>query len=149
MIRKGGFPGNPFPNFGGGHFGDIFWNPFQSQNKRKKKKNPDPVISFKIPLSELKSGELNKKFKIRTTIKCEDCDGKGADHAVRCKYCDGLGNVYSNQRQGNTFFQNIRPCQPCAGRGKILSGLCKTCRGEGTIIKKDIYDVKINCSIRE
>ena len=155
MIRNGGFaPGNPYQNFGGGHFNDIFssmfgGNPFQNQNKRQQKKNDDPVVSFKIPLSELKSGEVRKKFKIRTTVKCEDCDGEGGDHAVRCRFCDGLGNVYTNKRHGNTFFQNVRPCQPCAGRGKILSGLCKSCHGEGTITKKDIYDVKIDCSLRK
>ena len=154
MIRKGGQLGGF--GFHSSHFNDIFssmfgGNPFQqhAQAKKKQKQNKDPVINVKIPLSEMKSGVLTKSFKIKLSVTCEGCNGKGGDYTERCKACDGLGNIYKNARQGNTFFQNVSSCQTCAGRGKVISGLCKSCHGSGAVTKDEIYDMSINCKLRK
>ena len=158
-MRQGGFS-KIIDGFGfeGTHFENIFssmfgGNPFAGSHgrmhQRSNTKSKDPLVQFEIPLSTLKKGLMSKSFRIKTTIKCKECIGKGGEHVERCKQCNGLGNVYMNTRQGNTFFQNISGCHQCSGRGNIITGLCKACAGDGKVVIEEIYDVEIDCKKRK
>ena len=140
------------------NFDDIFSSMFGNSNpfdgikdrinknsKKKKKSGKDPIVSFEVPLSELKSGNFKKTIRVKTKIKCKPCDGRGGDLSARCTHCNGLGNVYKNKRQGNTYFQNVSTCQICTGRGRVISGICMQCKGEGSTTIEDIYQISVEC----
>ena len=153
----GGMPGGmPFSADIGSIFESMFGFGGQNfrtrarQKKPEKKRNPNPVINFQINLKDIESAQdLTKTIKVRKTVKCKPCDGKGGDISKRCKSCNGLGNIYENTKRGNIHFQNVRTCSICTGRGQVISGLCKICEGVGSIQVFDVYDINISSKKRE
>lgn len=147
--QQGGFPG-----FGGG-FDDIFshmfggmGNPFgraKSPRRPKNEKPKEPVVSFKIPLSELKKGQLNKTIRFRRTVSCESCSGAGGFEASRCEKCSGLGKLYQTLRQGSAVFKTVSDCDMCAGRGQVFAKICSSCAGNGKINVTENYTLDITC----
>ena len=116
------------------------------KSETKDSQNKEKMVNFKIPLSELSKEEIiNKSFKVKKSIRCKDCNGKGGDIVNRCHNCDGLGKKYDSVRKGNSFFQNITICNVCLGRCNLISGLCKSCKGQGSIILVENYNVTIDC----
>ena len=137
MMRKGG--GIPF---GGGGFHDIFnsffggnmnafgGNPFHQQQARQQRRNEDPLINLKIPLSELTQGKLTKTFRVKRHVDCMMCHGKGGKSVERCTVCNGLGKLYESRQHGGMVFQNVTACGQCQGRGKIIDNPCISCNAE-------------------
>ena len=143
------FNGGSFDGGFGSIFEDFFdvpGSPFRRESKRKKKTDTDPTISFNVPLSELKSGEIRKVFTVNADVKCKGCNGKGGDIVKRCDACDGLGKKYTVSRSGGMTVQRVEHCNMCHSRGKIISALCKTCHGSGRVKTKEKYEVLINCN---
>jgi DnaJ-class molecular chaperone len=46
-------------------------------------------------------------------------------------------------------FQTTQPCRACAGAGRIIVDPCVKCCGAGIVVKKDRYDVTVNCQKRD
>ncbi len=151
QLAGGGFPQGMF---GGGGLGSIFEqmfggrNPFPSSRsspRQRREKPSEPIVNFKIPLSELKKGNLSKKIRFKRRANCDRCDGKGGDSPSRCEKCSGLGKVYQNTRQGNAVFQSVSDCDMCYGRGQVFSNMCSECKGAGVVTVVEMYELDINC----
>jgi molecular chaperone DnaJ len=153
--------GPRFPGFDSDMgLGDIFetlfsgrGNPFHpgarartTRKKQKPKQHDDPIINFKIPLSQIEEGDLIKTLKFKRQAECVDCKGVGGKSSTRCNTCSGLGKTYKTGRQGNMFFQNVQSCHECRGRGQIIKDICNECDGVGSVDVIHIYDLKISCT---
>ena len=149
-MQNGGF----FSSFGQAnynHFDDIFssmfgGNPFDRYQNKEKRKSGDPVVNFKIPLSQLEKGSFSKTIKISRSIDCEACSGRGGENLERCFECNGLGQIFETARTGNTYFQNVRTCGRCAGRGNIIKNLCVSCNGLGSVESAEEYNINVHCT---
>ena len=128
--------GTNFEDLGG--LGDIMEEFFGFGGKRKKKdlkKGKDIQIDIEIPLEETLKGQ-EKEIKLYKTIKCERCQGTGAEPGSKvkeCFSCRGTGEVQQIKR---TFFGTITQftvCPECKGEGNKPEKLCNVCRGEGKI----------------
>ena len=141
--------------FSAAGLGDIFsqmfggnYNPFSNQRRQARPRETrvnDPTVRFKIPLSELKKGNLTKKIRFNRTVDCKACDGEGGTNPSRCETCSGLGKVYQNTRQGPAIFQTVRDCPDCHSRGKVFSNVCNVCHGKGSVKVVEMYELDINC----
>ena len=123
-------------------------NPFSrgpSNQKTKKEKSKDPVINFKIPLSEIQKGFLRKKIRYKRSCTCESCKGKGGENPSRCNTCSGLGKVYHNTKYGGSVFQSVRSCDDCNGTGKVFTSPCLKCSGSGAVTITEMYELNIEC----
>jgi molecular chaperone DnaJ len=131
---------NPFSGFGGFHntFDDIFRNDSQEIL--------DLIFKTQITLEEAYSG-INKTIKYNKTVKCNDCDGKGAkdpNDVSICNICHGSGII---RRQSGPFIQQFT-CQPCSGLGKHINNPCKKCNGSGNVIERSEIDITIQKGIQ-
>jgi molecular chaperone DnaJ len=128
-------------------FGDVFGDLFgRSMHRRKQKVDPNPLIRFDIPLSELDKGVIERAFFVSRDLKCECCNGKGGEDIVKCEACHGTGQISRSFQQGNMRFQTSHQCEACNADGKIIKKLCNECSGVGYISKEYEYSIVINCS---
>ena len=119
---------------------DIFSSLF---GNTKTSKPSEPTVTIKIKLSELQSGPLSKKVRIKTTVDCSDCNGQGGDMARQCMYCDGIGTVRSTKQYSGVTMQTTQPCPMCSGRGRLFAGICQSCHGKGKLEKSTLYKMNI------
>lgn len=150
QMAGGGFSGGMFGESGlGSIFEQMFGargNPFSSAKKPNTHQKPsEPIVNFKIPLSDLKKGRMTKKIRFKRSIDCKDCNGKGGSNPTRCEKCSGLGKTYQNIRQGNSVFQSVSNCNLCRGTGQVFIKPCSTCSGAGKRKIIEMYSLDINC----
>lgn len=152
----GGFGGFNF-DFGGGAgglgdiFGDIF-SEFMGQasgrgraSREKGQRGADIRYDLEISLEEAYTG-LKKEIEIQTAVKCDECDGTGAEKgskAETCDMCHGTGRV----RRQSGFFIEERMCPTCHGTGQVIKNPCKKCGGTGKVSQKKVLEVNIPAGI--
>jgi len=150
-----GFPGFNSDMGLGSIFETLFsgreGSPFQTgpqthRRKDKRSKSIDPIITFKIPLSQIEEGTLCKTLQFKRNISCTYCKGVGGESSSRCMPCSGLGKTYSSARKGNMFFQNVQSCADCHGMGNIITNICDECDGLGELSVIETYDLEISCT---
>ena len=139
-------------NMGGGFdsnfsFDDIFSNffgdssPFGGGGRRSSNRGSDLQYEVTVSLEEAFNGK-KLKIDIPTQVKCNDCNGTGANKGsspVTCPMCNGRGQIRSQQG----FFSVQQTCPQCNGKGEIISDPCKTCRGTGRVQKNKSLMVNI------
>ena len=82
-----------------------------------------------VSFSEAAFG-IEKEISISRSIKCDDCNGTGANNGAQpstCDVCHGHGEV--RRQQG--FFTVASTCPKCHGSGQIITDPCRSCHGEG------------------
>lgn len=158
-LRGSGFGSSGFSDINDifSHFSDIFGGGssifddfFSSGSQRSKRRGTgsagsDLRINLKLSLEEI-AGGTTKKVKIKKFVKCDKCNGSGADEGTAiktCTVCNGLGEVKSISRSVFGQFVNITTCQNCGGEGKVVDKPCRNCVGDGRIQE----DVMINVNI--
>lgn len=107
----------------------------------------DRRFDLKISLEEAFQG-TQKKVKLHGRVKCETCEGAGAEKGskpVTCPTCKGRGAV--RMQQG--FFTIERTCTTCHGQGQTIQNPCKKCSGSGTIAGERILNVSIPAGIED
>ena len=111
---------------------------FARMRNQKKINNKDILLQVNVDLVIIYKG-LNKDIEYTRSIKCDDCNGKGADSIeglINCACCMGKGVI--EDTRGDLIMSVVRtvPCDYCEGRGTlILKGHeCKSCHG--TLNKK-------------
>ena len=152
----GGFGGFNF-DFGGGAggLGDIFGDIFsefmgaaaggRGRTSQQGQRGADIRYDLEISLEEAYTG-LKKEIEIQTAVKCEECNGTGAEKgskAETCEMCHGTGRV----RRQSGFFIEERPCPTCHGTGKVIKNPCKRCHGTGKVSQKKVLEVNIPAGI--
>ena len=150
----GGFGGFNFDFGGTGGFGDIFGDIFsefmgaaggRGRASQQGQRGADIRYDLEISLEEAYAG-LKKEIEIQTAVKCDECEGSGAEKgskAETCDMCHGTGRV----RRQSGFFIEERPCPTCHGTGKVIKNPCKKCHGTGKVAQKKVLEVNIPAGI--
>ena len=141
--RGGGFGGGfgGFSGFGGGGGG--------SQQRRYR--GSDLRVKVKLTLKEISTG-VEKKFKLKKYVPCDQCHGTGAEGdggSETCPTCKGSGSVIRNQQTILGTMQTRVTCSTCGGEGKIIKNKCKKCGGDGIIYGEEVVSVKIPAGVAE
>ncbi|AGL90274.1 Chaperone protein DnaJ [Candidatus Phytoplasma australiense] len=127
-------------------FSDFF-----GTNKRSRKVNYDKKVEMTISFMDAVLGAL-KNIDIMVDADCQVCQGKGAlssSDIVKCRHCNGLGQVITEQR---TFLGNIRSqqtCPYCRGEGEQIKNKCYSCHGSKRQKKKQSVSFQIPAGIEE
>lgn len=132
--------------FGGGSIFEDFFGGGQRTRGRRTGGVPgsDLKVSLKLTLEEISDG-VTKKIKLKKLLKCDICNGSGAEGGTStktCPVCQGSGEVRTVSRSVFGQFVNIQPCTNCNGEGTVIDNPCKKCRGDGRI--QEETTVKIN-----
>ena len=131
---------------GFGGFGDFFGS---SQRRSGPQQGNDLQLRIALSLKEVATG-VEKKVKIRRMVKCDKCQGSGAENpnAVKsCPTCHGTGQVRQVSRSLFGQFVNITTCRSCGGEGRIIQAPCKRCVGTGRMKGETTLKVKIPAGV--
>ena len=137
-------------DFGGG-FADIFEEMFGGFGGGRRaggaQRGADLRYNMQISLEDVFQGK-STEIKIPSAVKCQSCQGSGAQKGTQpenCGQCKGHGRV--RVQQG--FFTMERACSACGGQGKVIKSPCESCHGAGQIQKEKTLQVKIPAGIDE
>ena len=108
-------------------------------------------MKVKLTLKEISTG-VEKKFKLKKYVPCDQCHGTGAEGdggSETCPTCKGSGSVIRNQQTILGTMQTRVTCSTCGGEGKIIKNKCKKCGGDGIIYGEEVVSVKIPAGVAE
>ena len=143
-------------NTGAGGFSDIFeevFGEFMGGGRRASggaaagHRGSDRRSDLKISLEEAFRG-VQKKIKLHGRVKCEVCEGSGAEKGtktVTCPTCKGRGSVRAQQG----FFTIERTCPTCHGQGQTIENACKKCDGSGAVTGERTLNISIPAGIED
>lgn len=131
----------------GGMFGDMFGGRGGSRGggRRRARRGADIRCNLTLTLEEAARG-VEKDLSFRRRVKCETCEGSGAEpgsQPVQCATCGGVGQVI--QSAGILRVQTA--CPDCGGAGKRIGSPCGDCRGTGLQNKKAELNVTIPAGV--
>ncbi len=134
-----GFGGGP-GGAGAEGFGDIndifneFFGGFTrsgSQQRRGPRRGADLRYDLRIEFLEAVFGG-EKEIEIVRNEGCTRCNGAGSEPGtspIRCKTCNGTGEVRRVQQSILGQFVNVSTCPTCNGAGEVITSPCKECNG--------------------
>ncbi|MBU4483892.1 molecular chaperone DnaJ [bacterium] len=128
-------------------FGNFGFNTGSRTRRSRARGGADLKEELVITFEESAKG-CEKEFEIFKHVKCEHCEGAGAEAGTgykSCGACGGAGQVTA--RQG--FFVMQTTCPKCHGMGQTLEKPCKECRGSGRSQKKKKLKTKIPAGIED
>lgn len=151
-----GSTNNPFSDFGGINFEDLFGaafnqnnnnpnaNPFHSRSQRQNQniyrefKGDSTTVNYKISFKDAIFGKSNVKLNFNALDPCNTCHGSGLHEGAKrhtCKGCQGTGTKV-HIRGG---FQMMSTCNECGGEGTTIDPKdnCSTCHGNGVQYHKN------------
>ena len=140
--------------FGGSSIFDEFFGGSQrGRSRRRGSGTPgsDLRVNLKLTLEEIAPG-ITKKLKIRKQVKCNDCNGTGAQAGTSlktCPVCNGAGEVKTVSRSVFGQFVNIQACHNCQGEGKVVDSPCKTCSGDGRIEDDSMIKIDVPAGVED
>ena len=136
--------------FGGG-FGGVSGFGGGSGSQQRRYRGSDLRVKVKLTLKEISTG-VEKKFKLKKYVPCDQCHGTGAEGdggSETCPTCKGSGSVIRNQQTILGTMQTRVTCSTCGGEGKIIKNKCKKCGGDGIIYGEEVVSVKIPAGVAE
>lgn len=146
----GGGPGEGFHTAGG--FADIFSDIFgdffgggMGPGEDFVEAGSDLRYTLDLSLEDAVFGK-EVKIKIRTLLKCKECNGsgsKGGAKPAQCTTCHGQGQV--RMQQG--FFSISQTCPNCNGKGTVISNPCRNCHGDGRSQGTRTLSVKVPAGV--
>ncbi|HUC39036.1 MAG TPA: DnaJ C-terminal domain-containing protein, partial [Candidatus Acidoferrum sp.] len=126
--------------FGGGE--DLFsMFGFGGQTQRAEM-GSDILAVTDVTLKEAATG-VEKKIFVNHVKVCEHCEGNGGTGIMKCKRCNGTGQVGTARRTPFGVMQTISACPTCGGKGKSVEKVCKYCSGHGRVRAEDKIDFKV------
>ncbi len=139
---------------GGGGFGDIFDEMLGGggggrSRRGGPRKGHDLRITLPLTIEDIAAG-VSKKLKIQRLVRCERCDGSGAEPGYtpeKCPTCHGAGEVRRVSRSFFGQFVSVSACPTCNGDGQIVIHKCSECRGEGVVSGVTTISVKIPAGV--
>ena len=140
--------------FGGSSIFDEFFGGSQrGRSRRRGSGTPgsDLRVNLKLTLEEIATG-ITKKLKIRKQVKCNDCNGTGAQAGTSlktCPVCNGAGEVKTVSRSVFGQFVNTQACHNCQGEGKVVDSPCKTCSGDGRIEDDSMIKIDVPAGVED
>jgi molecular chaperone DnaJ len=153
-FNRSGFSSDGFHfEFGGdSDFSDIFDSFFGGgrrsggeRGERVEMRGSDLRYDATITLEEAFRGK-DIDLKLRTNVKCDDCNGMGSEGGTApkvCPSCRGSGKMRFSQG----LFMVESTCTACNGTGHIIEKSCKTCNGAGRISKLRNLNISVPAGI--
>ncbi|MDP3800515.1 MAG: molecular chaperone DnaJ [bacterium] len=154
---QGGPAGFDFSNFDFNNvefdLGDIFSDFFGGGNSKRGHKvaqrGRDIGVSLEISLEEAFKG-IAKELELRKLVRCMHCKGDGTEPGtgkIKCKTCEGVGELKKTQRTFFGVFSQTAVCPTCQGEGQYPEQACKDCSGEGRVRKIEKLSIPIPAGI--
>jgi len=166
-MRSGGYSSPGFTDindifshfsdiFGGGGsiFDDFFGGSSRGRSQRRRTAGTpgsDLRVTLKLNLDEIAKGTV-KKIKIKKHIKCEQCNGSGAEAGTStktCPICQGSGEVKTVSRSVFGQFVNITTCSNCSGEGVVVDKPCRKCMGDGRVNEETTVKINVPAGVHE
>ncbi len=164
-VRGNGFGSQGFSDINDifSHFSDIFggasiFDDFFGGGQRRARSRggrgipgSDLKVTLKLTLEEIAAG-TSKKLKIKKQVKCDECNGTGAEAGTstkNCPVCQGTGEVKTISRSVFGQFVNITTCNNCNGEGTVVDNPCKKCFGDGRIQDESFLNVNVPAGVHE
>ena len=111
-----------------------------------------PITLPKLAKKKEISTGVEKKFKLKKYVPCDQCHGTGAEGdggSETCPTCKGSGSVIRNQQTILGTMQTRVTCSTCGGEGKIIKNKCKKCGGDGIVYGEEVVSVNIPAGVAE
>jgi molecular chaperone DnaJ len=164
-VRGSGFGSQGFSDINDifSHFSDIFggasiFDDFFGGGQRRTRSRgsrgiagSDLKVTLKLTLEEIAEG-TKKKIKIKKQVKCDECNGTGAESGTStktCPVCQGTGEIKTISRSVFGQFVNITTCNNCNGEGSVVDSPCKKCLGDGRILDDSFLDINVPAGVHE
>lgn len=164
-VRGSGFGAEGFSSVNDifSHFSDIFggssiFDEFFGGNQRGRTRRrgsgtqgSDLRVNLKLTLEEIATG-ITKKIKIKKQVRCNDCNGTGAQAGTSlktCPVCNGTGEIKSVSRSVFGQFVNITTCNNCGGEGQVVDSPCKTCSGDGRVNEETTLKIDVPSGVED
>lgn len=157
-VNGGGFGGRGAAGFEDigfedifSRFSDIFGGDFGGGRSRGRGRRTsgqpgsDMKLKIELGLEEIAFG-TEKKLKVKKYIKCDECNGTGAETEEdfeTCSTCNGMGEVRQVHKTMLGQMVNVQPCPECRGEGRIIRNKCSKCGGEGRYQGKETVQVRV------
>jgi molecular chaperone DnaJ len=149
-VQNGGMGAGGFGDFG---FDDIFESFFGMRTgasaRRRPQRGQDLRYDLKIAFREAVFG-CEKDVEAGRHETCQTCNGSGAKPGttpVRCRDCNGTGEVRHVQRSLFGSFVNVTTCPRCRGTGEEIPTPCPDCHGQKRMVKTRTLSVKIPAGV--
>jgi molecular chaperone DnaJ len=142
--------------FGSGSIFDEFFGSSSSRSRSGRRRTTgspgsDLRVVINLTLEEIATG-TEKKIKLKRFIKCNDCDGFGAENGTSkktCPVCKGSGEIRQVNRSIFGQFVNITSCSSCNGEGEVIDIPCKKCQGEGRIQDESMIKISVPAGVHD
>ena len=140
--------------FGGSSIFDEFFGGTQrGRSRRRGSGTPgsDMRVNLKLTLEEIATG-TSKKIKIKKLIKCDECNGTGAQAGTSlktCPVCNGTGEIKTVSRSVFGQFVNITACHNCNGEGQVVDTPCRKCSGDGRIQEEVTVKIDVPAGVSD
>ncbi len=130
--------------------GDIFGGMGGGQGRSRRRSGTgqpgeDMKIQLNLTLEEIAFG-TEREIKVKKQVKCDECNGTGADSEddfMTCDTCNGVGEVRQVTRTMFGQFVNVQPCPSCHGEGRTVRKKCHKCHGNGRVKGEEAVKVQI------
>lgn len=140
---------------GGSIFDDFFGGSTRTRGQRRRTSGGTPGsdlrVTLKLTLEEIAKG-VTKKIKIKKYVKCDLCNGSGAEYGTSnktCPVCNGTGEVKSVSRSVFGQFVNISTCSNCGGEGVVVDKPCRKCMGDGRVNEEVTVKINVPAGVHE
>lgn len=119
-------------------FSDIFEGLFGfgmggRQRRNAPRRGTDLRYDITLSFEEAVFG-TEKEITFSRQAVCSLCQGSAAEPGtspIRCKTCNGTGEVRQMRQTFLGSMVSVAPCQNCSGRGETIATPCKNCSGRG------------------
>ncbi len=155
VAGASGRGGADFFNAGGG-LGDLFdaffgGNPFggSSSGPAGPPRGQDLEIQADISFEDAVFG-TTMPVTVKTAVRCEHCDGLGAEPGtkpVTCIECAGTGQVRRVRQSLLGQMVTASACPRCGGLGEVIVTPCEVCSGHGRLIEDRTFQVDVPAGV--
>ncbi len=124
---------------------EIFEEFFGGVRAQEPRRGRDLYIELPITLEEAFWG-AKKEIDLSRYVKCQRCQGSGAEPNTKlkeCFTCRGTGRVQQIKRGFFGAFSRTVKCPECGGEGVKPENPCTVCKGEGRVKRQDKVIVEI------
>lgn len=165
-LRNSGFSSGGFTDindifshfsdiFGGGSIFDDFFGASSTSSRSRRRQTGTPGsdlrVTLKLTLEEIATG-TSKTIKLKKQVKCNECNGSGAEKGSSkktCPMCKGTGEIRQVTRSVFGQFVNITPCRTCNGEGEIVDVACSKCHGDGRVQEETTLKIDVPAGVHE
>ena len=137
-------------------FGSIFDaffsgdSPFGSSTARRGPPGGEDLEAHvDLELSDVVFG-AQREVKVRTAVRCESCEGSGAEAGsspIRCAQCGGSGEVRRVRQSLLGQMMTASACDRCGGLGEMIERPCGECEGHGRTLERRTYSVEVPAGV--